>query len=228
MAASIVGPEHKLYTYWRSSASWRVRIALAIKGVDYEYIPVHLLGAVQKTSDYQALNPMAQVPTLVTPSGAVLTQSLAIMEYLEESFPGKSLLPGDPTQRAHIRAMAEIVNSGIQPLQNLGVLQYIEKETSETKKVEWARHWIEKGLSALEHYAAGHSTAGRYCIGDEVSIADCCLIPQLYASRRFGADLDKYPKLLAIESHLQTLPEFIAAHADAQPDKDAPIPAKST
>jgi maleylpyruvate isomerase len=209
----------KLYNYWRSSASWRVRVALAVKGVEYEYVVVNLLSGAHRAEPYTEMNPMAQVPTLVTPEGHMLTQSIAIIEYLEERFPeAPKLLPGDAVNRANIRNVVEVINSGIQPLQNLSVLQYIEANLGEAHKAPWAKHWIEKGLAALESLVQRFSTDHRYCVGTELSAADCCLIPQLYASRRFGADLSKYPTLLKIEQHLITLPAFVAADAANQPD----------
>lgn len=213
-----------LYNYFRSSASWRVRLALAYKDLDYEYIPVPLLKQEQRTAEYKARNPMAQVPTLVVEQGETtvnLTQSLAIIEYLEETHPGPvALLPGDAVNRARCRAFAETVNSGIQPLQNLAVLEYLD--TKGIARKEWVLRWVEAGLAALEQLAVQFSTNGRFAVGDAVSVADLCLVPQLYASRRFDADLSKFPTLLKIEQHLATLPQFIKAHADHQPDTPPP------
>ncbi len=206
----------KLHGYWRSSASWRVRIALAWKDLAYDYVPVHLVrgGGEQHAQGYRASNPMRQVPLLALDGGVELSQSLAIIEYLEERHPAPGLLPADPIARARARQLAEIVNSGIQPLQNLAVLQHLD--TLAVDRNAWAVHWISRGLEALESLAK--TTAGRYAVGDAVSIADLCLIPQLYSSRRFPVDLAPYPTLLRIEAACAELPAFQAAHADRQPD----------
>lgn len=210
----------KLYSYWRSSCSWRVRIALNLKGLSYEYAPVHLVkdGGEQNSEAYRALNPMRTVPTLeVTEGGRVrhLAQSLAILEYLEERYPSPALLPKDAWGRAHVRMLAELVNSGIQPLQNLSVLQRIKGELKGDDRA-WCAHWIERGLTAFQ--TAVKETAGTYCHGDTVSFADICLVPQLYGARRFGVDLKPYELLTRIEAACASLPAFQAAHADRQPD----------
>jgi maleylpyruvate isomerase len=210
----------KLYNYWRSSCSWRVRIALHLKGLAYEYVPVHLVkdGGEQHTEAYRALNPMRTVPTLeVTEGGRVrhLGQSMAILEYLEERHPSPALLPADPWGRAHVRMLAELVNSGIQPLQNLSVLQRIKGELKGDDRA-WAAYWIDRGLTAFQ--TAVKETVGTYCHGDAVSFADICLVPQLYGARRFGVDLKPYELLTRIEAACASLPAFQAAHADRQPD----------
>lgn len=210
----------KLYNYWRSSCSWRVRIALNLKGLAYEYVPVHLVkdGGEQHSEAYRALNPMRTVPTLeLTEGGRVrhLSQSLAILEYLEERHPSPALLPADPYARARCRMLAELVNSGIQPLQNLSVLQRIKGEFKGDDKA-WCAYWIDRGLTAFQ--AAVQETAGTYCLGDTVSFADICLVPQLYGARRFGVDLGPYEVLTRIEAACARLPAFQAAHADRQPD----------
>jgi maleylpyruvate isomerase len=210
----------KLYNYWRSSSSWRVRIALNLKGLTYEYVPVHLVkdGGEQHTPAYRALNPLRTVPTLeFTEGGTVrhLSQSLAILEFLEERYPSPALLPAEFWARARVRMMAELVNSGIQPLQNLAVLQRVKGELKGDDKA-WAAHWIGRGLEAL--HAMVQQTAGRYCMGDDVSFADVCLVPQLYSARRFGVELAPYALLTRIEAECAQLPAFQAAHADTQPD----------
>lgn len=211
----------KLYGYWRSSASWRVRIALHYKGLPYEYVPVHLLegGGQQHSESYRALNPMRQVPTLevVDAQGHVhpLTQSLAILEYLEERYPSPPLLPAEPLARARARALAELVNSGIQPLQNLAVLQRVQNELKADQKA-WAAHWVQRGLEAFHTAIAGSS--GPYCLGEQPTLADVCLVPQLYGARRFGVDLTPFPRLTQIEAACNLLPAFQAAHPDRQPD----------
>lgn len=209
-----------LHGYWRSSCSWRVRIALNLKGLPYAYVPVHLLkdGGQQHTGAYRAKNPLGTVPVLeVREEGAApryLAQSLAILEFLEERHPAPALLPQDPFARARVRMLAELVNSGIQPLQNLSVLQHVKALGQDDRA--WSAHWIGRGMAALQQSV--QESAGRYCVGDSVSFADLCLIPQLYACRRFGVDPAAYPVLARIEAECASLPAFQAAHADRQPD----------
>jgi maleylpyruvate isomerase len=210
----------KLYSYWRSSCSWRVRIALELKGLSYEYVPVHLVkdGGEQNTEAYRAINPMRMVPTLELTEGGKVhrqAQSMAILEYLEERHPSPALLPADPFLRARCRMLSEMVNSGIQPLQNLSVLQRIKGELKADDKA-WCAYWIDRGLTAFQ--AAVQETAGMYCLGEAVSFADICLVPQLYGARRFGVDLEPYALLTRIEAACARLPAFQAAHADRQPD----------
>jgi len=204
-----------LYSYFRSSASWRVRIALALKDVKYEYKPVHLIknGGEQKSDEYKKMNPMAQVPTLMV-DDVSLTQSLPIMEYLEEKFPSPALLPKDAIARSQVRAIAEIINSGTQPLQNLSVLQKLGDLNVD--KAEWAKFYITQGLQAVETML--EKTAGKYCYGDSVSMADLCLIPQLHNAERFKVDMSAFPKIVAVQKALEELPAFKAAHAFSQPD----------
>lgn len=210
----------KLYGYWRSSCSWRVRISLNLKGLSYEDVPVHLVkdGGEQHGEAHRARNPMRTVPTLeVTEGGRVhhLSQSLAILEYLEERHPSPALLPAEPLARARVRMLAEMVNSGIQPLQNLSVLQRLKGELRADEKA-WSAYWIQRGLEALQ--VAVQETAGTYCVGEAVSLADLCLVPQLYNARRFGVDLEPFGLLTRIESACAGLPAFQAAHPDRQPD----------
>jgi maleylpyruvate isomerase len=212
-----------LYGFWRSSATWRVRIALAHKGLDYELRPVHLRrpgGGDQYAPEYQQKNPMAQVPLLEVDDGGEalrLTQSLAILEYLEERWPDPPLLPHDRRLRAHVRRVAEMINSGIQPLQNTSV-QLRVKELG-VDDAAWVRHWVEKGLAALEASVA--PGAGAFCVGDALSFADVCLVPQIEFSRRFGLDLAPYPTLVRVAGACAALPAFVRAHADRQPDAGA-------
>ncbi|HEY0840295.1 MAG TPA: maleylacetoacetate isomerase [Vulgatibacter sp.] len=208
----------KLHGYWRSSASWRARIALAWKGMPYEYVPVHLLRGEQVAEGYRAKNPMGQVPLLVLDDGRHIAQSMAILEYLEEVHPEPALLPKDPVDRAHARQLAEMINSGIQPLQNIGVQRHVASLGADEKA--WTIHWITKGLAALE--AVTRHTSGRYCVKDSVSFADVCLVPQLYGARRFSLDMSAYPTLLRIEEACAALPAFKSAHADNQPDANVP------
>lgn len=212
----------RLYSYWRSSASWRVRIGLNLKGLKHEYVAVHLLqdGGQQHAEGYRALNPMRTVPTLEWTAGdgtvRRLSQSLAILELLEATCPTPAFLPKDAYLAGKARMLAEMVNSGVQPLVNLSVLQRIKDELKGDDKA-WAAYWIARGLEAVE--AAVKPTAGRYCVGDEVSLADICVVPQLYGARRFGVDLAAYPTVLRIEAACNELPAFQAAHPDRQPDK---------
>ncbi len=209
----------KLYGYWRSSSSWRVRIALNLKGLDYEYAPLNLLEGQQSTDAWRALNPAGMVPVLETEeSGQTirLSQSLAIIEYLDERFhQSPPLLPRHPYLRARTRMLAEQVNANIQPLQNLGVLVHLEK-TAQGDRKAWASHWIDRGLRALQTMA--EETAGTWLVGEQPTAADCCLIPQLYAARRFGVDLSPFGLLLRVEQAADAHPAFVAAHADRQPD----------
>ncbi|WP_224372390.1 maleylacetoacetate isomerase [Hyalangium versicolor] len=210
----------KLYSYWRSTSSWRVRLGLSLKGVAYSYEPIHLLkdGGQQNSEAYRAINPMRTVPTLEFEEGGVLvrlSQSVAILEYLEERYRTPALLPAEPLPRARVRMLVEMVNSGIQPLQNTSVAQYVKNELKADEKA-FAAHWNVRGLTALE--AAVKETAGTYCLGETVSLADIYLVPQLYGARRYGVDLTPYPTLLRIEAACEKLPAFQAAHPDRQPD----------
>jgi len=212
----------KLYGYWRSSATWRVRVAMNHKQLSYEYQPVHLVqdGGKQNTDWYRGLNPMRTVPLLEwEESGELrrLSQSLPIIEFLDEKFPERPMLPRDPFQRARARMVAEMINSGIQPLQNLSVLQRIKGELQGDDKA-WAQHWIDRGLTAVETVLTG--TAGVFCVGDQVSLADACLVPQLYNARRFGLDVNQYPTALRVEQACEALPAFQKAHPSQQPDAD--------
>lgn len=207
-----------LYNYWRSSASYRVRIALALKQLPYEYVAVNLLTRDQQRDGYVAKNPFGQVPMLevTDDSGTVrmLTQSLAILEFLEEVHPNPPLLPSDPYQRATARALAETINAGIQPLYNLSTTDEVKAIGGDD--VAWVRRFITRGLAALERAVAG--SAGTFCVGDAPSFADCCLIPQLASSRRFGVDLTPYRGLLEVETRCLALPAFAAAAPERQPD----------
>jgi maleylacetoacetate isomerase len=213
----------RLYTYWRSSAAFRVRIALNLKGLDYESVPKHLLrdGGEQRKADYLALNPQGLVPGLEH-DGAFVAQSLAICEYLEEIRPEPRLLPGDTLDRAHIRAMALAVACDIHPLNNLRVLQYLRREfgQDEAGTNRWARHWIEAGFAALEQLIARHSGDGRHCYGSQPTLADVFLLPQVFNARRVNTDLAPFPRIVAVADHLLTLPAFAAARPEAQPDAE--------
>jgi maleylpyruvate isomerase len=211
----------RLTSYWRSSSAWRVRIALAYKGIQHELVIVHLLrgGGEQYHAGYLEKNPMAQVPMLEVdaPSGMFrLTQSMAILEYLEETKPEPTLFPAAAEARARARELAEIVNSGIQPFQNLRFIRELKALGVDPYPV--TRAYIETGLLALEHHAI--ECAGRFLVGDSVSIADLYLVPQLYAARRFGVNVAPFPTLIAVERACEALPAFQVAHPNEQPDFD--------
>jgi maleylacetoacetate isomerase len=213
----------RLYTYWRSSASYRARIALAFKGLEYESVPKHLLrdGGEQRRPEYLALNPQGFVPALEH-DGIVIPQSLAICEYLEEQFPEPPLLPAGAGDRALVRAMALAVACDIHPLNNLRVLQYLRSDLGQDDAgvARWARHWIASGFDAFEQLIARHSGDGRHCFGESVTLADVCLVPQVANSRRVQLDLAPWPRIAAVTAQLESLPAFAAARPDAQPDAD--------
>jgi maleylacetoacetate isomerase len=204
-----------LYDYYRSSAAYRVRIALNLKGVDYESRPINLLHSEQSADDYRALNPQGLVPMLEI-DGHRLTQSLAIIVYLDQVFPEPPLTPSDPVDGAHVRAMALTVACDIHPLNNLRVLKYLSNELAlpQEERDTWYMHWIREGLPALE--ALAKAGAGRFLFGDEPTIADVCLVPQLFNARRFDVPIDGYPTLLRAEENANKLEAFAAAHPDRQ------------
>jgi len=219
----------KLYGYWRSSASYRLRIALGLKGLEYETALVHLLegGGQQHADSFRAMNPMSQVPVLeVTELGKTvrLAQSIAIMEYLEETYPRPALLPADPVLRARARQLTELVNSGIQPLQNLFVLNQAKERGVDAKA--WTQLFIRRGLAA--YAAIAEPIASTYSVGDQPTFADCALIPQLYAARRFEVDVEtEFPLLARIDAACAKHPAFEAAHPDRQPDAPQPEPSET-
>lgn len=210
----------QLHTYYRSSAAYRARIALALKGINYDPAFVHLVkdGGQQKAPAYKALNPLGLIPTLVD-GDAVVPQSLAILEYLEETHPSPALLPADPAGRARVRAMALTVACDIHPLNNLRVLNYLRGPLGQGEEAvkAWIAHWIIEGFTALEQMVGGD---GRFCWGDAPSFADICLVPQMFNARRFGVDLSAFQKLNAIDAHCQTLVAFQAAAPGNQPDAE--------
>lgn len=206
----------RLYGYWRSSSTWRVRIGLAFKGLHVEVVPVHLRDGVQHSDAHGARNPMNQVPVLELSDGSYLTESLAILHWLDEAFPEPALLPPDPLARARVRQAAEIINAGIQPLQNFQVLGKISALGGD--RMEWGRWAIAKGFDALEALAADH--AGTYLIGDSVTLADVLLVPQMYNARRFGVDLAPYPTLVRADAAATALDAFVSSHPDRQIDAE--------
>jgi maleylacetoacetate isomerase len=218
-------PELMLYDYWRSSACYRVRIALNLKGLRHARKPVHLVkdGGEQHAADFREVNPQELVPALVD-GQRVIRQSLAIIEYLEEAHGGVPLLPSLPRDRAHVRGLAMIVACDIHPLGNLRVLQYLEREfgTGQAARDDWSRHWMREGLQACEAILAGDAATGAFCHGDTPTLADVCLVPQVYNASRFGLDLTPYPTIRAINERCLALPEFDAARPENQ--SDAPPP----
>jgi maleylacetoacetate isomerase len=204
-----------LYDYYRSSAAYRVRIALNLKGLDYESRPLNLLESEQRGEDYRELNPQGLIPMLEI-DGHRLTQSLSIIVYLDQAFPDPALVPRDPADGAHVRAMALAVACDIHPVQNLRVNKYLKDRLghSQEEVVAWDAHWISEGLAALETTAK--AGAGRFLFGDTPTIADVCLVPQLYNARRYNVPLDAYPTLLRAEENANKLGAFAAAHPDRQ------------
>lgn len=208
----------KLYGFCQSSSAYRVRIALNIKGLDPEHVFVNLTKGEQRDPAYAAINPQMAVPSLVE-EGQVLTQSLAIMEYLEERYPLPPLLPGDLFDRARVRALAQAVALDIAPLNNLKVRKYLLQFglSEEEVKVKWIQHWIADGFRAIEQMLSTEKT-GVFCHGDTPTIADCCLIPQVFNARRFGCNLAPYPTIMRIVAACEQHPAFVAAHPENQPD----------
>ncbi|MCC6332774.1 MAG: maleylacetoacetate isomerase [Myxococcales bacterium] len=209
----------KLFNYWRSSSSYRVRLALAFKQLPYEYVPIALLKGEQHEAAHQARNPWGSVPVLEVEDGGKtlrVPQSVAIVEYLEERFPERPLFPKSPAQRAVMRSMVELVNASIQPYHNLSALNYL-KDVLKADSKAWAEHWVSKGLEALE--AQAKSTAGRFLLGDTFTFADACLVPQLYGARRFGTVApEKVPTLIRVEATCLALDFAQKAKPEAQPD----------
>ena len=211
----------RLYSYWRSSAAWRVRIALELKGLPYEYVPVHLVrdGGEQHKADYRAINPQSRVPTLEY-GELRIPQSLAILEWLEETHPEPALLPKDAAGRARVRSLALLIASDVQPLQNVSVTQYLSTTAGLPDEAvnRWLAEWIGRGMAALETRLARDPATGRFAHGDEPTIADACIVPQCYASARFGVGLAEYPTVARINAACAELPAFARAAPDAQPD----------
>ncbi|MDC8011081.1 maleylacetoacetate isomerase [Tahibacter soli] len=212
----------RLYGYWRSSAAYRVRIALNLKGLPYETVPVHLVnnGGEQHAEAYRRLNPQELIPVLQD-GGRIVRQSMAIVEYLDEAYEGHcKLLPTPARDRARVRALAQIVACDVHPLNNLRVLQYLEREFNvpPVERERWSRHWIVEGFRAFEELLAENPSTGQFCEGDDPSLADVCLIPQVYNARRWDVDLSPFPTIQRIDEHCRKLPAFADARPEAQPD----------
>ena len=212
----------KLYTYWRSSAAYRVRIALNLKGLNYEQKPVHLVrdGGLQNRPEYRAVNPLGLVPALVH-GERVIVQSLAICEYLEESFDALPLLPADPADRARVRGLVQTVCSEVQPLNNLSVMQFLKGDMGlgDQDYGKWYAHWIERGFRAIETWL-GDDQSGAFCHGDAPTLADCFLVPQVYNAERFECELAPYPRIRAITARCRALDAFARATPENQADAE--------
>ncbi|NIB38256.1 maleylacetoacetate isomerase [Pseudomaricurvus alkylphenolicus] len=213
---------HKLYTFWRSSASYRVRIALNLKGLDYESIPIHFRkdGGQHKQPDFLVKNPQGLLPVLQT-DGEHLLQSLAIIQYLDETHPDVPLIPRAPLARARVNAMAQLIACEIHPVNNLRVLQYLRQQLGQDDEgvKRWVQHWVGEGLRALETLVCEQGD-GKHCFGDSITLADVCLVPQVYNAERFGCDLSQYPTLCGITEHLRGLQSFARAAPEQQADAE--------
>ncbi len=209
----------KLYTYWRSSAAYRVRIALNLKELEHELVPVDLGGDEHKQTEYRDLNPQGLVPYLV--DGATgLGQSMAILEYLEEMYPPRNLLPDDTLERAAVRSFCNLIACDVHPLNNLRVLKYLTGPLGHDEKERdtWYANWIHHAFDAIEVELESHADKGPYCFGDQVTLADCLLVPQVYNARRFDVPLYKYPRIVTVADACNHLEPFIVASPDNQPD----------
>jgi len=210
----------KLYSYFRSSAAYRTRIALNLKGIEFETVSIHLTrnGGQQHAPEFQAVNPQKRVPALALDNGEVLLQSLAIMDYLDEVYPDPPLLPKDPIERAHVRAVAQIIACDIHPLNNVGPLGYLRHalKADQSAIQEWYRRWIVTGFEAVEALIK----PGPYAFGRHVTVADICIVPQVANARRFNVQLDRFPGILAVDATATKLSAFDAARPDLQPDAE--------
>ena len=210
----------KLYSFFRSSAAYRVRIALNLKGIDYETASVHLVkdGGRNKLPEFRAVNPQMRVPALITPAGDVLIQSLAIIEYLDETHPQPPLLPKDPIARARVRALAELIACDIHPLNNTSPLRYLKNNMAQEQSAidAWYHHWIITGFEALEQLV----TPGPFACGSEITLADLCLVPQVYNARRLKVPLERFPNIVAIDRACLAVAAFDRARPENQPDAE--------
>lgn len=213
------GDELTLYGYFQSSAAYRVRLALSLKRLDFQQSPIDLLSRQALTGYQDSINPQGLVPALATADG-LLTQSLAIIEYLDEVHPEPSLLPAEPHLRAYVRAVAQLIACDIHPLANLRVLRYLKRDLGHDQATinNWYRHWVEEGLTRLEAFVVVEGRSGRHVLGDQPTIADCLIVPQLFNARRLDCDLTSMPTLVAIDAKCTALPEFHRAHPSEQPD----------
>lgn len=205
----------KLYSYWRSTTSYRVRIALHLKQIAFEIVPVDLVAGVQRDAEYLKVNPVAGVPALVLDDGTVLTQSIAILEWIEARYPDPAMIPTDPVQAALVRAAALVIASDVHPVNNLKVVQQLKAMGhSQDETVTWMQDWMTRGFKAYDALIPG----GRFSFGETPSLADICLVAQLYNAHRWGVDLSPFPRLTEIEARCLALPAFDAAHPQNQPD----------
>jgi maleylacetoacetate isomerase len=212
----------KLYSYFRSSASYRVRLALHFKELAFEYLPIHLVkdGGQQNRAEYRRINPMGHVPAL-DHEGFLVAESVAIIQYLDDVFPARPLIPSNPHTKALVLQISELINSGIQPLQNLKVMHFLASEYGFAKDRTdgFIQHWIHDGFTNLERLL--ERTAGTYSVGGEVTMADCFVVPQCFAARRFGVKVEDYPNLARVDAAASALPAFAKAHPSRQPDSNA-------
>lgn len=217
----MVGEPLLLYSYWRSSAAYRVRIGLNLKGLSYDISPVHLLrdGGEQHSEIYRLANPQGLVPVLQH-GQRLFRQSLAILEYVDEIWPTPALMPATARGRQRVRALSQLIACDVHPLNNLRVMRYFENtwHVPQPERDEWTRHWIVDGFSAFEAMLIDHPSTGTFCEGNTPTLADCCLVPQVYNARRFGVDLGAFPNIVRIEQACLALPAFDAARPERQPD----------
>ncbi len=209
----------RLYSYWRSSCSYRVRIALGLKGVRFETVPVHLVKGDQRTADYGVLNPSGLVPTLALEDGTHLTQSFAILDWLDATYPDPPLTPSDPMARARVLAASHVIAMDVQPVTNVGVVQHLKTKhgVDQVGGIAWMVHWMEKGFASFQDQIEKDSP---FCFGASPSLADLCLIPQLYNAHRWGVDLSPFERLTEIENRCLSLSAFDAARPESQPDAE--------
>jgi maleylacetoacetate isomerase len=218
----MAGERIKLYSYWRSSAAYRVRIALNLKGLPYELIPVSLInnGGEHRSEEYRALNPQGKVPTLID-GERIIRQSMAIVEYIEEMYEGEHrLMPSTPRERARVRSLAQIVACDIHPINNLGVMQYLEHEFNapQVERDRWIKHWITEGFKGLEKLLETNPSTGQFCEGDEPSLADICVVPQVYNAYRWSVDMNQFPLIRRIYDDCMKMEAFDRAKPENQPD----------